>query len=162
MFQKYLAVALLGAVLVAGAAAAQDSTKSSGEWRGSKLLGIAVYNQGNEKIGDINDIILERSGRVSKVVLGVGGFLGVGEHYVAVGFDKLKWSDQPNASASSAPATNVDSNAPTAADEGVRGTTTGAAAPGNASGRPKATWSPDHAVLNTTRDQLKAMPQFKY
>lgn len=179
MFPRYLAIALVGSTLVSSAAMAQeaskqeaskqeasrqDSWRSSGEWRGSKLVGLNVYNQGNEKIGDISDIILDKSGRVSKVVLGVGGFLGIGEHYVAVSFDKLKWSDLPvgNASAS-APATNVDSNARTAADEGVRSsTTTGAATSGNSLRSAKTNWYPDHAVLNATKDQLKTMPQFKY
>ena len=44
-------------------------------------------NEANEKIGDANDVILDRSGVVSNVILGVGGVLGLGEHYVAVPFD---------------------------------------------------------------------------
>jgi sporulation protein YlmC with PRC-barrel domain len=44
---------------------------------------VNVYNEANEKIGDINDVVLDKSGKVEKVVLGVGGFLGMGEHYVA-------------------------------------------------------------------------------
>ena len=51
-----------------------------GEWRASKLAGVDVYNEANEKIGDINDVILDRSGKVANVILGVGGFLGLGEH----------------------------------------------------------------------------------
>jgi PRC-barrel domain len=58
-----------------------------GEWRASKLAGVDVYNDANEKIGDINDVILDRSGKVTNVILGVGGFLGLGEHNVAVAFD---------------------------------------------------------------------------
>ena len=54
-----------------------------------------MYNEANEKIGDVNDVILDRSGKVSNVILGVGGVLGLGEHYVAVPFDKLTWVDQP-------------------------------------------------------------------
>jgi sporulation protein YlmC with PRC-barrel domain len=134
----------------------------AGEWRASKLAGLDVYNEGNEKIGDISDLIVDRSGKVTNVVIGVGGFLGVGERYVAVSFDKLKWSDVPVREAkagdtgTSAPATNVDSNAKTASEGGAR--TTGAAG-GSSRG---VNWYPDHAVLNATRDQLKAMPEFKY
>jgi sporulation protein YlmC with PRC-barrel domain len=74
-----------------------------GEWRASKLVGVNVYNDANEKIGDINDVILDRSGKVENVVLGVGGFLGMGEHYVAVAYDSLKWSNEPPGSSTARP-----------------------------------------------------------
>ena len=92
---KYLAAALLATVLFTGTASAQTtSTKTAvpdsaatthkeGQWRASKLVGVNVYNEANEKIGDISDVILDKSGKVENVVLGVGGFLGMGEHYVA-------------------------------------------------------------------------------
>jgi sporulation protein YlmC with PRC-barrel domain len=48
------------------------------------VTGINVYNDNNEKIGDIQELIIDKSGKVDNVVLGVGGFLGMGEHYVAV------------------------------------------------------------------------------
>ena len=119
MIYKCLAIAFLATASVAGAALAQtatnqvDSTTSAtthkdGEWRASKLAGVDVYNEANEKIGSINEVILDRSGKVANVILGVGGVLGLGEHYVAVAFDKLRWVDQPvtstTASTTSAPA----------------------------------------------------------
>jgi len=58
-----------------------------GEWRSSKLIGVDVYNEANEKIGAVEDLIVDKSGRVENVILGVGGFLGMGEHYVAVPMD---------------------------------------------------------------------------
>ena len=71
--------------------AATSSTSSSanklmlkGNWRASKLMGLDVYNENNEKLGDVNEIILDKSGKVTAVVIGVGGFLGMGEHDVAV------------------------------------------------------------------------------
>jgi sporulation protein YlmC with PRC-barrel domain len=175
---KYLAAALLTTALFTGVASAQTSnanrtdtaatTHREGDWRASKLVGVNVYNDANEKIGDINDVILDKSGKVENVVLGVGGFLGMGEHYVAVAYDKLKWVNDPPRSTSAStttstgnrPATNVDSTARTAAD-GAR--TTGAAVTTTADDR-KANgyWYPDHAVYNATKEQLKAMPQFKY
>ena len=93
-----------------------DSTTSAtthkvGEWRASKLAGVDVYNEANEKIGDINDVILDRSGKVANVILGVGGVLGLGERYVAVTFDKLKWVDQP-ATSTTASTTSAPANAP--------------------------------------------------
>ena len=87
---------------------ASATVHKDGEWRASKLVGLNVYNQANEKIGDINEVILDKSGKVAKVILGVGGFLGMGEHDVAVPFDKLKWMNEParstTASNSKAPA----------------------------------------------------------
>jgi sporulation protein YlmC with PRC-barrel domain len=140
-----------------------------GQWRASKLAGVNVYNESNEKIGDVNDVILDKSGKAENVILGVGGFLGMGEHLVAVPFDKLKWVNEPVRSASTstapanAPATNVDSNARTASD-GTARTTTGTATGTStaATGGSNQNWYPDHAVYNATKDQLKAMPQFKY
>ncbi len=170
MTMKYLAAALLTTALLTGSAAAQTAASSSDRplasagqrdgWRASKLAGVDVYNQANEKIGDINDVILDKSGKVTNVILGVGGFLGMGEHYVAVSYDKLKWVNEPagtSASNTSAPATKVDSNAKTASDGTARTTTTG-----SSTARSTNAWYPDHVVLNATKDQLKAMPQFSY
>src|ERR1700727_1552054 len=179
---KYLAAALLTTALLtctasaqtanktaaADSAAATASTHKEGEWRASKLVGVNVYNDANEKIGDINDVILDKVGKVENVILGVGGFLGMGEHYVAVAYDKLKWSNEPPrsttastaTSTSNRPATNVDSNARTAADGSAR--TTGAATTTAEDRKADGYWYPDHAIYNATKDQLKAMPQFKY
>ena len=70
-----------------------DSTSAAalkeGEWRAPKLAGVDVYNEANANVDDINEVILDRSGKVANVILGVGGVLGWGEHYVAVAFDKL-------------------------------------------------------------------------
>ena len=177
---KYLAAALLTTALFTCTASAQtasnktaatDSAASShkeGDWRASKLVGVNVYNDANEKIGDINDVILDKSGKVENVVLGVGGFLGMDEHYVADAYDKLKRSNEPprsttastTTSTTNRPATNVDSNARTAADGNAR--TTGAATTTAEDRKANGYWYPDHAVYNATKDQLKAMPQFKY
>ena len=146
------------------------SMHREGEWRSSKLVGVDVYNEANEKLGDINEVILDKSGKVANVILGVGGFLGMGEHYVAVAFDRLKWVNEPVRSTTAAttktptnaPATNVDSNARTAADGTVRttgATTTTTTRPARVANE---NWYPDHAMINATKDQLKSMQQFKY
>ena len=80
-----------------------------GEWRASKLVGVNVYNEANEKVDDINEIILDKSGHVANVILGIGGFLGMGEHYVTVAFDKLKWV---NEGVQTTTATTTDGTAP--------------------------------------------------
>src|ERR1700688_5032144 len=176
---KYLAAALLTTALFTCTASAQTATNKTaaadsasahkeGEWRASKLVGINVYNDANEKIGDINDVILDKAGKVENVILGVGGFLGMGEHYVAVAYDKLKWSNEPprsttassTTSTNTRPATNADSNARTTADGTPR--TTGAATTTADDRKAEGYWYPDHAIYNATKDQLKAMPQFQY
>ena len=181
---KYLAAALLTTALFTCTASAQTvsnktaaadsaadravSAHKEGEWRASKLVGVNVYNDTNEKIGDINDVILDKAGKVENIVLGVGGFLGMGEHYVAVAYDKLKWSNEPprsttastTTSTTNRPATNADSGARTAADGTAR--TTGSATTTAEERKANGYWYPDHAIYNATKDQLKAMPQFKY
>ena len=52
-------------------------------------MGQSVYNGQNESIGSINDLILQKQGGVVAVVVGVGGFLGMGQKNVAVPFDKI-------------------------------------------------------------------------
>jgi len=135
--------------------AASDSTSFKGNWRASKLVGLNVYNDSNESLGSINDLLTDKNGDIKGAVIGVGGFLGVGEHLVAVAFDKLKFVDDPVAytGASSAPATGARPSTST--------TTTGAATTAPAVVK-KNPWYPDHAMLSATKDQLKAMPEFKY
>ena len=167
MTSKYLAAALLGTTLLTGAAYAQSTTPDrsnintavhrDGEWRSSKLIGVNVYNDNNEKIGDIQELIVDKSGKVDNVVLGVGGFLGMGEHYVAVPIEKLKWVNTPVQTSSTA--TTPKEKSPNA---GSAGTTTGEARADRPARAADEKWYPDHAIYNATKDQLKAMPQFKY
>jgi sporulation protein YlmC with PRC-barrel domain len=67
-----------------------DSAQAADEWRSSKLIGLAVYNSANEKIGDVNDLIVGPDGKIANAVIGVGGFLGLGEKLVAVSFGDLQ------------------------------------------------------------------------
>jgi hypothetical protein len=75
-------------------------------WRASKLEGVNVYNQNNEKIGDISEVLVNRQGQVEAVVIGVGGFLGIGERSVAVPYNALQWQNQER-TAANAPATTT-------------------------------------------------------
>jgi sporulation protein YlmC with PRC-barrel domain len=172
-----LGISILSATLMGGTALAQTAqpadrnapaatttTSSSsklmlkGNWRASKLMGLDVYNENNEKLGDVNEIILDKSGKVSAVVVGVGGFLGMGEHDIAVSMDKLKFVEEP--------ARTATTTTTTATSTTSRDSTTGTAtAPANSTTTRTGAandWVPDHAVMNATKDQLKAMPQFKY
>ncbi len=186
MSLKFLATALVTTALMTGVASAQTATGTKpdakdtsatmhrdGEWRASKLVGVNVYNEANEKIGDINEVILDKSGRAANVILGVGGFLGMGEHYRCCSlYDKLKWVNEPprstattsaNPPANNKPATTVDSNARTAAD-GTR--TEGEPALPRPLPLLRAQLTKTGILITpfliATKDQLKSMPQFKY
>ena len=68
-------------------------TAEAGDVLANRLIGTSVYNGTGEEaeaIGDINDIILSNDGQAEAVVIGVGGFLGIGEKNVAVQFDKVE------------------------------------------------------------------------
>ena len=64
-------------------AEAKFSTVSKDEMFSSKLKGLNVYNQKDESVGEIADIAMKNN-QIDALILSVGGFLGVGEHYVAV------------------------------------------------------------------------------
>jgi hypothetical protein len=55
-----------------------------------------VYNDKNESIGDVDDLILTQDGKISAAIIGVGGFLGMGEKAVAVPYSDLKFSKDSN------------------------------------------------------------------
>jgi hypothetical protein len=63
----------------------------------SNFLGESVYDGlGNEaqNIGDVNDLVFGKDGNVQSVVIGVGGFLGIGEKNVAMEYGKMKWAER--------------------------------------------------------------------
>ncbi len=66
------------------------------EWRASKLMGTKVSNTAGEIIGDINDVLIEKDGKVAAAVIGVGGFLGLGERHAAVPFRSLQLTRDAN------------------------------------------------------------------
>jgi sporulation protein YlmC with PRC-barrel domain len=128
------------------------TTKPQGTmWRGSKLIGVDVYNEQNEKIGDIDEILLDASGKVAGVVIGVGGFLGMGQRDIMVEMSKLRFVDEP---------ANTSATKTTTTGTGDRPATTRTTT--ERSGDRK--WYPDHAVLTGagSKEQVKNMPEFKY
>jgi hypothetical protein len=70
-----------------------DVQKLAKGYRSSKIVGSSVVNQHDDKIGTVDDLIIEPSDQVPFAILSVGGFLGVGEHLVAVPFKDLKVSE---------------------------------------------------------------------
>ena len=177
MFAKYVTAGLVGSALLAtvafaqsptatddsvkpAPAAASDQTSFQGNWRASKVVGLSVYNDKNESLGSINDMLMDKSGNIKGVVLGVGGFLGVGEHLVAVPFDKIKFVNEPVAySGTAGGATGTGTSSRPSTTTGAAGSNTGSSSTSMSKPNP---WYPDHAVFNATKDELKAMPEFKY
>ena len=147
----------------AAPAAASDSSSFKGNWRASKLVGLNVYNDSNESLGSINDLLTDKNGKIVAVVIGVGGFLGVGEHLVAIPFEKVKFSTEPIVYTSTSGANPGAGGGAGGAGGNARpgGTTTTTGAANTAASKPNP-WYPDHAVFNATKDELKAMPEFKY
>ncbi|WP_426436250.1 PRC-barrel domain-containing protein [Bradyrhizobium genosp. P] len=175
MLVKSIVAGIAGSALLASVAFAQTPTDKNdkagmapaattsasptsfqGDWRASKMVGLKVYNDNNESVGSINDLLMEKGGAIKAVVIGVGGFLGMGEHLVAVPLEKVKFSNEPvaytGASASNTGAGNTKTST----------TTTGAATTAPTATSKSNPWYPDHAIFNATKDELKAMPEFKY
>jgi sporulation protein YlmC with PRC-barrel domain len=122
-------------------------------WRASKLVGLNVYNDQNEKLGDISEILLDKSGKVDGVVIGVGGFLGMGKHDILVKMDKLKFVDEPVKTSSTSSSSTT----------GSAGGMSRPATSTTTSSSSKSKWYPDHAVMSgATKESLKSTPEFKF
>lgn len=125
----------------------------------SDLIGTRVVSANNESIGDINDVIVDRNGQVMAVVVGVGGFLGIGEKDVAVPFKSLEFASSQQASAMDN--TSVTTTGSTAsgstAGQGSAGTSSSMAANNNSA----AANEPERVILRMTKAELQAAPAFK-
>ena len=97
---------------------AKFSTVAKDEMFSSKLKGLNITNQKNETVGEITDLAFKND-KIAAMILSVGGFLGMGEHYVAVAPSSVnvKYDEKNNK------------------------------------------WL---ATMNTTKEALKAAPEFKY
>jgi sporulation protein YlmC with PRC-barrel domain len=113
--------------------------QSPNQWRASKLSGVAVYGSNDQKIGSIDDILIDSHGQAKTAVIGIGGFLGVGQKDVGVPYASLKWRSQT---------------------EGR----TSANANGSSSSSSNSTNGdyPASAMLDATKDQLQNAPNFKF
>ncbi len=166
---------------MSGAALAQNFMSQEGPdvWRASKLAGVGIYGPDNRKIGNITDVLLDHGGKATAIIIGVGGFLGIGEKDVAIPYDTVAFTQErisvtaqpmvssgglatPNGAAPGlgTPAT-PNANLAATANSGL-GTTD---APG-AGARPPSdnpsTAYPDHGVIALTVDQLKSAPSFQF
>ena len=159
------------------------------QWQTSNLEGLDVYSSNNgDKIGDISELILDSSGKVRAVVIGIGGYLGIGTRVIAVPFDQIRFVNEPrnittgiatgearlaraspgggsvpSAGTATLPAgSNNPSPSNTVADNAAAPaapeTQRMGQAPPGGSGS-----TPDHAILlmSITKDELQAAPEFR-
>jgi len=149
----------------------------------SKLIGTRVMGSNNESIGDVNDVIMDSKGQAIAAIVGVGGFLGIGETNVAVPFAALEFLSEAqvaamnnaNAPANAPATTGSTTTAPSGtmgtagsgtmgtANSGTMGTAgSGTMATNNATASTSSTSvnSPQRVVLRMTKEQLQAAPKF--
>ena len=114
MLRKLLATTAIATLLTAGVwatgATAEDATKPAATTTTtaapattaegtlvSKIIGADVYDSAADdaaKIGDVKDIVISNDGKAKYIVIGVGGFLGIGEKNVAYDFSKAEWVEK--------------------------------------------------------------------
>lgn len=129
------------------AKAPENNLAGQGKWRASKLMGVDIYGPDNKKVGDVTEVVFDKTGKVELVTVGVGGFLGIGSKDVAIPFDQVTWSDQPMAAAAPAPS--------------------GGTGAGGAMSQPATTprapeMYPDHGKINMSKEQLTSAPAVTY
>jgi sporulation protein YlmC with PRC-barrel domain len=73
-----------------------DSARITGGLRASKVIGSNVYNENNETIGEVDDIIIPQGATQPVAILSVGGFLGIGARLVAVPYERLQHATDRN------------------------------------------------------------------
>jgi sporulation protein YlmC with PRC-barrel domain len=186
MLKMHLAAGLAATALMAGSAMAQTSpapTQPAGSgqiitqmtpdlMRGSQLMGVDVYGADNQKIGDVDEVLVGKDGKIQAVVVGVGGFLGIGEKDIAIPYDQVQWmADAQAAAGQTAPAgTNTAGGVTTPAAPGVTppagqpATTgsTGTAGTAAPTGAGAIDGGPDRAMVKMTKADLQNAPAFRY
>jgi sporulation protein YlmC with PRC-barrel domain len=148
--------ALIGGLFISFPAFAQTADEafvkeqSMNQWRASKLVGVSVIGDDQKKIGKIEDVLVDHDGNAQVIVVGVGGFLGIGAKDVGVPFKSMQWRTEGRTVA-----TNTPSVTNPAGGDAPASTTD-----------PKATEAsqgyPDMGVLNLTKAQLQSAPDFRY
>lgn len=184
MLKMQLAAGLAAAALMAGPAFAQTTapTQPAGPgqvmtqmpqdlMRGSRLMGIDVYGADNEKIGDIDEILVDRQGKIHGLVVGVGGFLGIGQKDVAIPFDQIQWMSNQEVQASAnagqggygtntAGGVTVPNTATGGTDQPA--TTGSTATAGGAAGVANNPDALARAMVKMTKADLQNAPEFRY
>jgi hypothetical protein len=179
-FASLISAALLGSAAAAESTAGNGQTTTTGqqtqaqpgapagdnfmtqqtitEWRAPKLVGVAVFGPDDKQIGKIKDLLIDHDGKTQVVVIGVGGFLGLGTKDVGVPFTALHWQTEGRVVPSTEPppgASPVGSTTSAPSSQAPAKLTDPAATEANQG-------YPDKAVLGMTLEQIKSAPDFKY
>lgn len=127
------------------------SQNEPGQWQASKLVGLRIYNEENENIGQITDLIINNGGEIKTVVITVGGFLGMGNRSIGVPFSEIK---SPSDVEKNKRVEEVRSG--NLADGGANATSP------SKKHSEKDVGTPLFGVLRMSNDELKTAPDFKY
>jgi len=154
MLKKLMISAALGALMVSGAAAQMSppanppakadaaaptsdakfvASQSADQWVFSKFKGTDVLGPDNAQVGDVNDLLFDKNGKIIAMIVGVGGFLGIGEKSVAIDMSAFQVVPASTGSSTAAGGATADSD------------------PTNV--KLKVSW---------TKEQLKNAPDFQY
>jgi sporulation protein YlmC with PRC-barrel domain len=90
-----LTAALLATLAIAQPQPAIQVSGQTSLWRVSKVIGVPIYNGQEEKIGQIEDLVLDHQGRVKAALLSAGRYLGTGDRLVAVSLEVLRFPNPP-------------------------------------------------------------------
>ncbi|BDG74582.1 PRC-barrel domain-containing protein [Roseomonas fluvialis] len=77
---------------VQGSAAGMVATANPQARRASRVIGANIINEANNTVGEVHDLMISPAGGPVIAVLSVGGFLGIGERYVAIPLADLRWN----------------------------------------------------------------------
>jgi PRC-barrel domain len=130
--------------------------QAENQWRSSKLVGVTVYGPDQKKVGSIKDILVDHDGNAQVIVVGVGGFLGIGAKDVGVPFKAMQWRTEGRAAATNPPPAST-----TGSGNGASPSAT-SAPPANPAQIEASQGYPDMGVLSMTQAQLKDAPDFHY
>lgn len=157
----------------------------------SSLKGVGVIGSDHTKVGDIEDVLVDHEGRAKTVVIGVGGFLGLGEKRVAVPFGSVLWNTRagpdagpsaslnpanagpapraPEQAADASPGQNVPNESLRAANDQQQTGGTGSGPQGTDAGDRADTLvvngsrgRVEHAEVRLSKGDLQGAPEFKY
>ena len=143
MLKTFMISAAVSALMVSGALAQADkpadsakfiSSQSQDQWVFSKFKGTDVLGPDNAHIGNVNDMLFDKQGKILGLIVGVGGFLGIGEKNVAIGMSAFQPVPYDTGSSTSSGSTATRNDDPTMV-------------------KLKVSW---------TKDQLKNAPDFQY
>lgn len=67
---------------------------AAGARRASQIIGANVINEENRGVGEVHDLMVDTGGGATIAVLSVGGFLGMGERYIAIPLSDLRWNSE--------------------------------------------------------------------